>query len=306
MEKKILNVLGILLSILLSLVLLVMLIITPVISGATKLAQKETLHSMVESIDLSGVFASEEEDVITLMVNSEFFKDMMDLYVDNLLAELDGEPREVLTVEALKDLKETHEDELMEIMRSLIEVEAEGIEVEGIELEDIELEDIELEEVLTDEFVSESLDEFFEEFSAGLVGELPTLEELGVSQEVLTAIQMFRSKQVQNAAIVAIVALSLMIFGCRFVRFKGFMWLAVVNVLACPVVVVIRGALGLVVEMFLTEDLMGMNGVIEPILNVLRNSMMKCVVIYGVCAVVYVVAFVVGRKLVKKNVVAEV
>ena len=294
MGKKILNVLGVLVALVLSLVMIVMLVVTPVISGATKLSQKETIHSMVKSIDLSGVFESEGEDLVTALVDTEFVKEMLNLYVDDLLAELDGEPKTHLTAETLDELKETHKEELMGILREML-LASETENGEQI-----------TEEFLTDAMVEEYLDEFYGEYVLVLVEELPGLEELGVDDEVLEGIQALRSKMVQTAAIVVLVVLSLLIFACRFPRFKGFLWLAVLNILVCPVIILVRNALNLMVETFLTEDLMGLHGVIEPVLTVFRGSMMTCAVVYGVLAVIYIAAFVVGRKVLgKKQAVVE-
>lgn len=291
MGKKILNVFGVLVSIVLSLVLLVMLIITPVISGVTKLSQKETLHSVVENIDLTGFMELEEGNPAAALVETEFFSGLLDLYLNDLMAELDGQPQTNMSAEALDQLKETHEEELLAVMRAMLEDTAEENELEGMLPDGI----------LTDEMVLEALDEFYDEIAPTLVEELPTLEELGLSQEVLDGINQLRSKKIQTAAIVMIAVLSLLILGCRWPRFKGFMWLAVVNILVCPVMLVARSGLGIMTEMFLSEDLQGLNGVLEPILAVFRGSMMTYAVVYGILAVLCVLVFVLGRKMGKKN-----
>lgn len=291
MGKKILNVFGVLVSIVLSLVLLVMLITTPVISGVTKLSQKETLHSVVENIDLTGFMEMEEGNPAAALVETEFFSGLLDLYLSDLMAELDGQPQTNMSAEALDQLKETHEEELLAVMRAMLEDTAEENELEGMLPDGI----------LTDEMVLEALDEFYDEIAPTLVEELPTLEELGLSQEVLDGINQLRSKKIQTAAIVVIAVLSLLIFGCRFVRLKGLIWLAVVNVLVCPVLLVARSAFGTMAEMLLGDDFQGLNGVLEPVLNILRGSMMTWAIVYGALAVVYILIYVLGRKAGKKN-----
>lgn len=288
MGKKIANVFGILVSIVLSLILLVMLITTPIISGATSLSQEKTIHKLVESIDIAGFIEVEEGDPTAALVDTEFFREVLDRYVSDLLAELDGEPQDHLSLDVLNELKEEHEDELVDFMRALL------LTDESIS-----------EELLTDDLIRESLDEFYGELASALVAELPTLQDLGVDQEVVAGITLLRSKMVQTTMIVIVAVLSLLILGCRWPRFKGFMWLAVDYILACPVIVLLRGAMGVAVSMVLTDDLAGLDGVLDPILVVLKKSLTTGLLIYLVLAVVFVLVFVFGRKALKKRAVVQ-
>lgn len=291
MAKKIANVCGIFVAIVLSVILLLMLMLTPIISGVTTLVQGKTLHKLVENIDFTEFIPEPEGNSTDPTVNAmfelvetEFFVECVNLYVSDLLAALEGEQPDNLTLDALNGLKEEHREELTEVMHNML------LAVDGVS-----------EELVTDQIVQERLDEMYDELIPALVEQLPTLEEIGVEQEVLDGLILLRDKTIKMAFIAVIVVVSLLILVCRWPRFKGFIWLAVVYILSCPVVLLERSFMDGIGSSILTDELADLTQVLELILASLKHSMIIGAVVYMVLAVIFVVIAVLGRKMLKKK-----
>lgn len=287
MGKKIANISGIILAMLLSVLLLFMLIITPIFTGATSLFQDRTLYTLVEKVDFTEFFPVEEENAINPMselMKTEVVGEFVKLYVQDLLDSLDGKQPSNLTLDALNGLKEEYKEELVGILRDKM------------------LEGSVSEEMLTDEAVQKQLDELFDATVPALLEELPTLEELGVEQEVLDGIILLRNNGLNMVFIVAIAILSLLILCCRWPQFKGFIWLAVVYLIASLGTVLMRNLMSDTIPVMLTDGMENMIGVIEPILSVLKHSMSMGMIVYLVLAVVFVTITLLGRKKLKKKV----
>lgn len=280
--KSICNVLGILIAIVLSLVLLVFLIVSPVFSGVTSLVQSETLHNIVRQIDFSELMVADPSDPSAAMLGelmqTDLMGEVMDLYIDDVLSSLDGTSAQpALTPSAVNALVLEHMDELLPIMR----------EYAG---DDPAIDDEILKQVIVSMFDGESL-----------VTALPSPADLGITEEVIYALSLIRSKALLTGSIILAAVLSLLVFALRWPRFKGFMWLAVVYIISA----LFNLASGAGVSVALPTLAAGydprLSGVLLPILAVLTSAFFTSAAILGVLAIAFILIFVFGRKALKKK-----
>lgn len=280
--KSICNVFGILIAIVLSLVLLVFLIVSPVFSGVTSLVQSETLHSIVRQIDFSELMVADPSDPSAAMLGelmqTELIDEVMDLYIDDVLSSLDGTSAQpALTPSAVNALVLEHMDELLPIMR----------EYAG---DDPAIDDETLKQDIVSMFDGEAL-----------IAMLPSPADLGISEEVIFALSLIRSKALLTGSILLAAVLSLLVFALRWPRFKGFMWLAVVYIISA----LFNLASGAGVSVALPTLAAGydprLSGVLLPILAVLTSAFFTSAAILGVLAIAFILIFVFGRKTLKKK-----
>lgn len=292
MAKKIINVFGILLAVVLSLLLLVFAIAAPVTAAATSLVQKDTLQGIVDSIDYNellpglvpeGQMSPQDEELILQLLETEFISEVTSLYMDDLLAQLDGstEPPS-LTVETLQELAEEHTDELVPILRPYF--------IEGGMVS----------ETTSDSQIAAMIASYFGEAGEYILAYLPGLDDLGIDAETVMLISLFRSKLVQNVMTAILVILSLLVLGCRWPRFKGFMWLAVVYFLAAIPVLLLGFGVTASVPMLLAEEMGELTVLFTPVLAAMTKVLYTNAIVYLVLTVVFVLIFVFGRKLLKK------
>ena len=278
------NLIGVLVAIVLSLVLLVTMVTAPVFSGATNLVQNETLHSVVKSIDFAELLGAadmgEGNELVGQLMETEAAKAIINLYIDDTLALLDGSGAQpTLTVEAVKSLVQANMAELLPILRNAMGV------TEGV----------------TDQMLEQYILLMFDEMGAELINSLPTPQELGLGEEVLLAISLFRSKLLLTGVTIAIIVLSLLILLFRFPRFKGFMWLTVVYLLSAISAVGMGASISsLLPNLIATVEPM-LVGVVTPIALLLSKSFFTAAAVMAIAAVVFILIFVFGRKASKKR-----
>lgn len=278
MGKKTANVFGILAAIVLSLVLLVMLVVTPLISAATSLTQEKTLHTIVDRIDLTEQDLVGEDDPYAELLTSPFMSDLLKLYVQDLLAELEGSGEEFLTVEALSALAEEHMDELIPFLHEVAD---------------------DPEELLPDDELQQELMEYLRQDGQELLNQFPSLAELGVTDEVIGIITALRSKIVLKACAVIAIILSMLVFTCRWPRFKGFMWLAVVSLLGSGLLRLVN----LFLDLFVPAP-PGLSGAVTPVLDSVTGTLNTAALIYLGVTAVFILVFAFGRKSLRKKAAA--
>lgn len=286
MGKKVINVFGILAAVILSVVLLATLIAAPVVSACTSLVQEKTMHKLVESIDFSGLVAAGEDDPSAALFETEFFAQLLTLYTDDVLAALDGKEQTNLTEDALNALVQEHMDELVPFMRAM-------------------LEDEETDAILTDDVLEQAVTEMFATDGGSFLEMFPPVEALGIDAGLLEGISVLRSKAALTSVIIAVVVLSLLVYGCRWPRFKGFMWLAVVYFLGAGATALIGLSVSAVVPALLMAELEPLMGVFLPILTMLKNALLTGALVELALVVVFVLVFVFGRKALKKRKAAQ-
>lgn len=294
--KKILNVLGILLSIVLSLILTAVLILTPLTSAATSFLQAETLHRAVGTLDLSALLPEEGQDeMMSALLETELANDLLILYVDDLLAALDGSTERALTRGALNSLVLEHMDDLMPLVRPYaIELAKASVEIPGGT-------EINWDEVLTEDIIAAAIVQYVDENGEELLGQFPTAQDLGIDQSVVNIISAFRSKEILTATITAAAVLSVLILLCRWVRFKGFMWLGVVYLLSAVIDFLYAALVKKMDAALLITELPELQGVVPTLTEILSPALMRGAAVIAVLGVVFVIVFIAGRLLLKKS-----
>ncbi len=326
------NILGILLATVLSIVLIVVLIAMPVLSAASSFTQGETLHQVMEEIDYTEVITSAavnagvvsedltgavevqgiSADIVQDIMGSDAVGEVLDLYMDDAFAALEGNGGEVsLTPEALQGIAGEHMDELVDIAKNFLG------------------EDMELTDAQVEEFVNMTIEENAETIIEMLpsVGEiLPVVGETAqpsadgssagignssntsVAQEnaaveavttmpdsmLVDALVSLRNGTSMVAIVIVAAVLSLLILLCRIKRFRGFMWLGVVYLLSAGLTLgmsmLVKGR-----TMVQLLDMGSAEAILSPILTVMSAQMLKTAMIVAICAVVFIVVFAVGR-----------
>lgn len=293
--KKVFNVLGILVSIVLSLILTAVLISAPLTSAVTSFLQKDTLHRTVDSLDLSALLPAEGQDeIMSALLETELANDLLSLYVDDLLAALDGSTERTLTPESLNNLVLKHMDDLlplvcpyaMELAKSSVEV-PDGTEINW-------------DEVLTEDVIAAAIVQYVDENGEELLAQFPSAQDFGIDQSVVQLITAFRGKDVLTAVITIAAVLSVLILLCRWVRFKGFMWLGIVYLISAAFDFIYASLIKKIGVAMLIAALPELNGVVPVLLDILIPALTRGTAVIAVLGVFFVAIFIVGRLLLKK------
>lgn len=122
-----------------------------------------------------------------------------------------------------------------------------------------------------------------------------------VADVVLEFVRMAKNGTLTLVFVGAIAILALLICLLRWPRFKGFMWVAVMLLIGA-VFVALAGFAYTVLPGMLAEDAVTSNitSAIEPVVQILANSMFVAAAIYAGIAIVLIVLFVILRKALRK------
>uniref|UniRef100_UPI004057906E hypothetical protein n=1 Tax=Acetatifactor sp. TaxID=1872090 RepID=UPI004057906E len=313
--KKIGNIFGILFAFVLSVALMVVLIAIPIVSAASSFTQGETLHQVMAEIDYSQVITAavvnsdvvNTEDVVTVgpeqgvssdiledIMNTEAVGEVLDLYMEDAFAALEGGGEISLTPEALQEIAGEHMDELIGVAKEFLG-------------EDVEM---------TDEQVSEFVSQTVEEHADTIIEMLPPVEEMlpirqdaasiqqeentDVTQMLVDALISLRNGTSVMAVIIVAVIISVLILLCRITRLKGFMWLGVVYLISAGLALIGSSVMGgsKVVELL---DMGAAGEVVGPIFSILASKMRESTFMIAICAAVFILIFAVGRFILKSK-----
>ena len=300
--KVIGNIFGVLFAVILSLVLLVTLIVSPVVTAASDFVKPETIRKIVTTVDYETILvdngidlgASMEDfgiptEAVTEIMKTDAVGDVVELYVKEIEAAFAGSDESYITADAIKQIANENLSDLVDIIFDFIPE------------EDIP-EDVTLEEMKTE--VETVFTEYIDTNAEEIVSFLPDVKEIIVETVDTQVIEVVN--YVQNGTFTAaiwglIAVLSLAIFGCRWPRFKGFMWLGVVFFLATVCTFALSAALDSVLVELVISMIPGFEGVVAPAMSVVAASIVKVGIILAVLTVLFIAAFVVGRVFLKKK-----
>jgi hypothetical protein len=289
--KGIANVFGVLLALVLSLVLFVMLIAAPVISAAGSFTETDTLKKVVKNIDykelLAGMDMEEamgesglDPELIATVMESGMMDDLVEVYADGIFDLLEGKVDEVvLSPETVNDILQKYLDDIVPVVKAMI----------GDEYP------------VPDEMIRSMTSEMLKEYAGEFAGMFPSAADLGLTQEVMMAVRMLRDGTILWGIIGVIGVISILILVFRFVRFKGFMWLTVVYALCGGLIFLTSMSLGDAVREVVAVTEPGMEALITPLISILAAEMMKGAGVLVGMAVLFVLVFVIGRKLMRKR-----
>lgn len=286
--KFILNFFGILLAIILSIITLGTLIITPIISSASSFLQTDTLHKMISDINLSDMFESyiteaapdswDDLDVefIDEFMSSELVKDIIDLYLNNLLGIVEQDRIDSINQEQIDMLLNKHMPEMISIIRPRIPAEL----------------------PVTDAEITQYATSALTPILVELVALLPTFEDLGLDSTTISILHMLHNGTLLRYTIYAVLILSLLIVLCRFPRFKGFGWLSVAYLLATLILFLLGQNAQNIISALLSEEFLEKTDfLLQPLLNLFRSNFLFVARNTLIVTVACLFVFILGRKL---------
>lgn len=286
--KIIMNVFGIIGASFLSILLVIALAVTPVVSAATSFLQGENIYKIISSVDYSEIISSgmdmdsnsPEGEIANELMESEMMEELVNLCVDNIFETIDSNGEsDPISPNDIEDIAEDHEDELKDIIKEYV-----GDEIP-----------------LTEETLDEMADSLIEEYSVEIAETLPTADDLGLSPDVLNIIMNLRNGTYFWIAFGIAAGLSLLVMLCQVMRFKGFMWIGVDYLVAA--VFTLISSFGIkVVDLCAIMDLDASAApVMKTVTGIISSEMLKGAGVEAGLGIVFIVVFIVGRKLWKKK-----
>ena len=286
--KIIMNILGIIGASFLSILLVIALNVTPVVSAASSFLQGENIYKMIASLDYSEIISSEMEidgeslegKIANELMKSEMMEELVNLCTDNIFETIDNNgENDPITPDDIEDIAKDHEDELKKIIKEHI-----GNDIP-----------------LTEDVLDEMTDSLIEEYSVELAETLPTAEDLGLSPDVLNIIMNLRNNTYFWIAFGIAAGLTLLVMLCQVMRFKGFMWIGVDYLLAAVFTLISSFGIKVLDLCAIMEVDRTAEPVMETVKGIISSGMLKGAAIEAGLGVVFIVVFIVGRKLWKKN-----
>ena len=286
--KIIMNILGIIGASFLSILLVIALNVTPMVSAASSFLQGESIYKIISSVDYSEIISSEMEldgeslegKIANELMKSEMMEELVNLCTDNIFETIDSNGEsDPITPDDIEDIAKDHEDELKKIIKEHI-----GNDIP-----------------LTEDVLDEMTDSLIEEYSVELAETLPTAEDLGLSPDVLNIIMNLRNNTYFWIAFGIAAGLTLLVMLCQVMRFKGFMWIGV-DYLVAAVFTLISSFVIKALDLCAIMDLDAAAApVMETVTGIISSEMLKGAGIEAVLGIVFIVVFIVGRKLWKKK-----
>ena len=283
--KTIMNVLGILLAVVVSFVLAIVLVGTPVVSGAASFFKPDNMSKIIRSMDFEKLLFENETLQASLgeygpfldaLKDTDVLEEVAGLYVEDMLASLNGSSERHLTADAVQELLVKNMEDIMPVVKA--------------QLGDVAA-------FLPEEELEAYVASYVGAYGEDIISVLPDINELGLSEDVLAGVRLLGEGAIVMALYVGIAVLSLLLVLLRFPRFKGFIWLGVVLLLSAGVVGVASFGIGGAGALLVSLAGSMAELVAEPILAVLSAAMFKGAGIYAGLAVLFIIVFVVGRKL---------
>lgn len=280
------NILGILLAIVFSIFTFASLVSSPVISTGTALLQPNTLQEILTEMDLSKQLESTlkesapaelselDTDFVNDLIGSELVGDILTLYTDNLLGILEDDRIESINQSQIHKLLEKHMPDLVTMVRSSLPEEV----------------------PVTDAEITNYAIATIEPALVSMVAELPDLEDMGVDETTITTIHMLYNGTLSKIFLGLITVLSLLIALLRFPRFKGFMWLGITYLLASVTLALASKQADTFIDILLPAEATDTLGfALEPIVNLIKNHMNTGARNIGICSMIFILIFIVGR-----------
>lgn len=290
--KIIMNIFGIIAASFLSILLVIILMATPLISAVSAFFEGENIHKILSGIDYAKIIEAEigekefsgetelETEIINDLMESDMMKDVVKLCVDNIFEVVDGNTgADKVTAEDITEIAKEHMDELKKILKDNL-------------ASDIPL---------TDEILEEMTRAAVEEYSVQIAEMMPTAEDIGLNRDVLNVISNLRNGTYFWIAFAVAAGLTLLVMLCQVMRFKGFMWIGIDYLVAAIGTVIL--AFSIKVTDFATligEKLIG-NSVLSTVTGIISKEMLIGAGILAGSGILFIVVFVVGRKLLKKK-----
>ncbi len=278
--KILFNILGVILSIAASFLLFLVLFFTPIVSASTKMLQPETIQQLLDQIDLQeelqklvtqntpsgleGIDTALVEDLI----NSDLMEELLGIYIENLLGILETDDVKLFEEEQIAPLIKKHLPEMTGFIKANLPAEV----------------------TLTEEQLSEYALSTLEPILLEITSALPTLEELGLDEGMISVIRYTYDKTILKYTLVAVIILSAVILLLRFPRFKGFMWLTVLYGFYTLLYFCIY-------KYCFLKEVQQLEELPVPILEFIGFEYQRYSIITLICTIAFLTIFIAGRKL---------
>ncbi len=294
--KIIMNVFGIIGASFLSILLVIVLMATSMVSAVTAFFQGENISKIVTSVDYTEIITAEmdmseigdmqeaEIEMFNELMNSEMMKEIIELCVDNIFAAMDGTAKnDAITADDIKDIAEDHMDELKEIVKTYI-----GDTIP-----------------LTEETLDEMTTSLVDECAVDIAEMMPTAEDIGLDDDVLNVIVNLKNGTYFWIVFGVAAGLTILVMLCQVMRFKGFMWIGVDYLVAAVFTLISSFVMKAIDLSVLLGDEIGVASIFSAATGIIFSEMLKCAGIMALLGVLFIVVFIVGRKLLKKNKAAK-
>jgi hypothetical protein len=202
------------------------------------------------------------------LINSELMKEILGMYIENLLGILERDDVQLLAEEQIAPLMKKHLPEMTELIKSYLPAEIN----------------------ISDEQISEYASTTIEPILSEITSALPTLEELGLEEGMITVIRYTYDKTILKYTLLAVIILSALILFLRFPRFKGFMWLTILYGFYALLYFCIY-------KYCFMKEVQQLEELPVPILEFIGVHYQHCALIVFVCTILFLVIFVAGRKI---------
>lgn len=137
-----------------------------------------------------------------------------------------------------------------------------------------------------------------------MIASFPSLQELGVDEEILNVVRMLRDGIVSIVGIMLVVIFALLVLVCQFPRFKSFMWLGVDFILGGGLTLVVTVSFEAIFNVAMAGIPLGTD-ILSPMVEGFTGTMKAGALIELGLAVLFIVIFVVGRKVLRKKMMPQ-
>ena len=279
--KIIMNILGIIAASFLSIFLIASLVTIPVVSAGSSFFSGKNVYKLLVGLDYTDIVESgmnnEEGTFLNKVMDTDMAQEIIEMCADNIFSVMEGNEN-AITEEDIKEVFLNHKDEFQDILKSYAD--------DSIPL--------------TEEILEEMTKEAMDEYAVVVADMMPTPDDIGIDSETLNFISNLRSGTYFWIVFAVAAALTVLVMLCQVMRFKGFMWIGIDYVLAALFSLV----LSFWVKVIDLGRLLGEVGLgadlLATITDILSAEMLKVSGIMGALGIVFIVVFIVGRKLMKK------
>ena len=220
---------------------------------------------------------NEEGTFINQVMDTDMAQEIIEMCADNIFSVMEGNENTV-TEEDIKEVFMNHKDEFQDILKSYAD--------DSIPL--------------TEEILEEMTKEAMDEYAIVVANMMPTPEDIGIDSETLNFISNLRNGTYFWIVFAMAATLTVLVMLCQVMRFKGFMWIGVDYVLAALFSLVLSFWVKVIDLGRLIGEFGAEADLIATISDIISAEMLKVSGIMGVLGIVFIVVFIVGRKLMKK------
>lgn len=270
-----------------SILLVIALLAAPLSTFATSFFEKSTINEFIESLNLKEellegitINGKTNEQFVNKIKNSKFYNKLFELCSDYISAPLFDSDINI-SEKNITDLADKYIDELSSIITETIPDFAipSDTSIDNFSITDGEIKD--------------KVRSAIAEVAPTIVKELKEIRDNSKISEIADAIKMI--KNIHTAIIIAIVALSIIVFACTFRKLNGFIWLGVDYAIAALLTFFLSGILKNILDKIFSEIKLAeyLNSIRNFITNkaeeIFNDKIILYIIIAAICLVIAIV-----------------